>query len=318
MNDFRKSYQQMMNDMPVYSIDVDSVLNEARHKKAVARRRRQAMTSSILVLGLVCLCGFGTVKATGYFGNIIKATGTGFVTADAETMDLAMNEGVSQEACAEVEEAVEAYAAPECIEEAYAAEEPMEAEKGTDRDGVSGAEDMKLKATMIEVVEEELAIEETAVEEMVAEEIENREYSSVEAFRSAEPDAVLVLPTASVKEEVEMTNISVIGTGDTIVYHQRSADGKMVSINVSDYADSLGHVSSYVYDDDVINEREYITEAGYTYTLVDTVDEEGNYCGLHAAIAVGTYEIIVDFWGYSEEEALNMIESMDLTAYITE
>lgn len=281
MNNFRESYQQMMNDMPPYSIDVDSVLSEVRHKKAAARIRRQLMTSSFLTLCLLCLCGVGSAKAAGYFGNVIRVTNTGFATGDAVTMeDAAQQENdnmakMSRKAAGSMEsDAVQQENAGDCLE---------------DMEGIVECREVVV--------------------------LEPREYDSVETFRSAEPDAVLVLP--DIPEEdggIEDMRISVMD--GRIMFYCRTREGRAVSLHVSDYTDSAGHASSIVYGDEIVNEREYITEAGYTYTLIDSVNEEQLYCGLHAAIAVGAYEIIADFWGYSEGEALSMIESMDLTAYI--
>lgn len=176
------------------------------------------------------------------------------------------------------------------------------------------------------------AMAENAPEVMLVEDTV-KEYNSVAAFRAAEATAVIALPDmaeAAVKKETEAAGvksgagdtaeeirISVMSGGDTVMFSEREADGRMIAVRATDYADSEGHSSSTVYGGEVTKEREYITEAGYTYIIINTMDEAGNYQGLHAAIAVGSYEVITDFWGYSEEEALQLLESIDLSVYLS-
>lgn len=290
MNNFRESYQQMMNDMPAYSIDVDSVLNEARHKHVIARQRKQMAGSVVLTLCLLCICGVGSVKAAGYFGNVIRATNTGFATGDAVTMS----------------------------DMARGSEEAMESEESgmeTEEEAIPGRGRSAVQETTADEWEDQSGERQKEVLELESVMIESREYTSVADFRSAEPDAVLVLPDMPEDEsEIEELNISVME--DTILFHCITKEGRAVTLHVSNYVNSQGHASSVVYGDEIVNEREYITQDGYTYTLIDSVNEEQIYCGLHAAAAVGSYEIIADFWGYSEEEALSMIEGMDLTSYL--
>lgn len=313
MNDFREAYQKTMQDIPTYSIDADSVLNEARHRKVVARRRRQTMMSSVLTLCLVCLFAAGTTKAAGLFGNVIKATDRGFVTGDTETMEMALAEEAAETALAEgtgkARSMEEAPAEKVRSQEAPAEAEAVSEEPGSDAMGENEPEVMFVEDTI-------------------------REYDSVAAFRAAEDTAVIALPEAAeimtvrnegeAEEASEETTegtkeiqISVMSDGDMVMFSERTADGKMISVRATDYASTEGHSSSTVYGGEVTNEREYMTEAGYTYTIIDTTDEAGNYEGLHAAIAVGTYEIITDFWGYSEEDALQMLESIDLSVYLS-
>ena len=82
----------------------------------------------------------------------------------------------------------------------------------------------------------------------------------------------------------------------------------------SDYSGTLGHASATAYYDQISNQRQYTTEQGHTYTVIDTVREQDR-TGIHAAIAVNTYEIIVDFYGYTQEAAYQILEQMDLSVY---
>lgn len=59
------------------------------------------------------------------------------------------------------------------------------------------------------------------------------------------------------------------------------------------------------------NERNYTTGQGFVYKLADSPDGEEIY----AAITVGDYELILEFYGYMETEVCEVLESMDLTVY---
>lgn len=58
-----------------------------------------------------------------------------------------------------------------------------------------------------------------------------------------------------------------------------------------------------------------VPKQGYTYTLVDSVKEEGEQLQIHGAVTVGSYEAYIDFMGYTEEEAVQVIESINLSEY---
>ena len=49
--------------------------------------------------------------------------------------------------------------------------------------------------------------------------------------------------------------------------------------------------------------------------VADTPGEEDSPNGIHAAISVGDYELIVDFYGYSEKEAFEVLDHLDLSVY---
>lgn len=49
--------------------------------------------------------------------------------------------------------------------------------------------------------------------------------------------------------------------------------------------------------------------------MVDSVKEEGEQLQIHGAVTVGSYEAYIDFMGYTEEEAVQVIESINLSEY---
>ena len=161
--------------------------------------------------------------------------------------------------------------------------------------------------------------EETAGEEMVqsfteeaeVEEMPVKNYSSFEEFREENED--IILPQPSISAEAEEMSATICGDWAMVRYDM---DGKVVWVERTDYADTQGHASSKVFPGGVCNERQYTTAQGYTYTLVDSVKEsEDDPLQIHGAVSVGTYEAYIDFMGYTEEEAKEMIESIDLSLY---
>lgn len=127
MNDFKDCYQTAVNDMGMpgmkeLHIDASSCMDEGRHNRWVIRQMRRTVTTAFSAACLVFLCGFGTVKAAEYIGNVIKVNEWGFESADAATMarNKADNTGLSI-ISEEVELAVDANAESEISGEGEAA-----------------------------------------------------------------------------------------------------------------------------------------------------------------------------------------------------
>ncbi len=86
MNDFKTTYQEAM-EQSVMHVDADSVLAYGRRKERAKRRRRSVLVTAgslVLLVGI----SFGPVDAAGYFKNIIRWKDNGFVSADADTMQV--------------------------------------------------------------------------------------------------------------------------------------------------------------------------------------------------------------------------------------
>lgn len=291
MNDFQEIYKSSMNHLTAFTIDASTVLDEVKHRKRVARRRRQMLSSAVVTCSLLLVCGFGTVKAASYMKNVIWVTETGFASRDTKTLEQArMAEGMTAEEYAESSAA-----------QALTGEE-------LETEAISGAEAMPMQ--------EMLQTQEAAKEEVMAadsaEDSGFREYDNLAEFETNET-AAIAMP--EIEGETESIRIFASISGEDVILLQHMKDGKMVQVRSVSYADSVGHSSATVYGDTVANGREYTTAAGYTYQLIDTIDEKEQSSGVHAAITVGNYEVFADFWGYSQEQALKMIESMDLSVY---
>ncbi len=91
MNDFRSEYQSAVQDMDTLGmkeihIDALSVMDEGRHRKRMIRKVQRMTATTFSAVCVIFLCGFGTVKAAEYIGNVIKVSEWGFESGDAATM----------------------------------------------------------------------------------------------------------------------------------------------------------------------------------------------------------------------------------------
>ncbi len=91
MNDFRSEYQSAVQDMDTLGmkeihIDALSVMDEGRHRKRMRKKVQRMTATTFSAVCVIFLCGFGTVKAAEYIGNVIKVSEWGFESGDAATM----------------------------------------------------------------------------------------------------------------------------------------------------------------------------------------------------------------------------------------
>ena len=287
MNDFRNCYQSAVKDMGIlgmkdFHMDASQCMDKGRHNRRMIRRMRRSAATVFSAACVVFLCGFGTVKAAEYFENVIQVKEWGFESADAATM--ARNEA----------EDAQAYIVSE------------EVGSPVQNGGSKGAADGRVR----EAVPEEKEAVQSLAEEVEVEEMPVKNYSSFEEFQKNED---IIFPQPSISTEAEEMRVTVCGEWAMIRYDM---DGKVIWVERTDYADTQGHASSKVFPGGVCNERHYTTAQGYTYTLVDSVKEdEDDQLQIHGAVSVGTYEAYIDFVGYTEEEAKEIIESIDLSLY---
>lgn len=281
MNEFKDCYQSAVKDMGIlgmkeFHIEASQCMDEGRHHRRMMRRMRRSAATAFSAACVVFLCGFGTVKAAEYFENIIKVKEWGFESADAATM--ARNE----------EENDQAYIVSEEVGRAVETGRNKKADEAGEEEAVQGF------AESVEV-----------------EEIPVKNYSSFQEFREENED--IIFPQPSISTRAEEMSATVCGNWAMIRY---DLDGKVVWVERTDYADTKGPASSKVFPGGICNERQYTTAQGYTYTLVDSIKEdEDDQLQIHGAVSVGTYEAYIDFAGYTEEEAKEIIESIDLSLY---
>ena len=329
MNDFKDCYQSAVKDMNMlgmkeFHIDASSCMDERRHSRWVIRQMRRTMTTAFSAVCVVFLCGFGTVKAAEYIGNVIKVNEWGFESADAATAaTMARNEAAGGSPYI-ISEEVELTEENENVEIEAADADTAAADAAAMQDSVSSRENSGLASAEVTAAGEpaenilddeseiELMKQKKASEETEIQEVSVNNYASLAEFEENE-DIIFPQPLLNMEDGVEVTSVTVCGDWAMARY---DADGKVIWVERTDYAGTSGHASSKVFPGGICNERQYTTAQGYTYTLVDSVKEnEDEQLQIHGAVTVGTYEAYVDFIGYTEEEAVRIIESIDLSEY---
>lgn len=296
MNDFQKIYQESIEGLPGFSLDASTVLDEVRHRKRVVKRRRQMFSSALVTCSLLLVCGIGSITTADYFRNRSMTDTQSRFAAGAEAGVTGIESGTE----AGIREEAALLEAPVggAENQAAAAAAPMSGELMEDVSGLQGKQ-------------ESAAVER---EEAAAEEF--RQYHTIEEFRSRE-SAALALPVIPQGEIENLVIYVTAGAADReeVSFYQKMQDGKAVQIQTVRYADSQSRDPAREYGAEAVNEREYTTQAGFTYHLVDTAGEIALNRGVHAAISVDHFEMYADFWGYTQEQVQNMLESMDLSVY---
>lgn len=167
--------------------------------------------------------------------------------------------------------------------------------------------EQRLEAVIAETDETEPEFEEC--------EITAREYDSLESF-CQEEDITVPLPDLQLVsgDTVE----AYINVYDSQLYISLwDTQGKSVSLMQMDHRGELAYASSSTYGGEAVNERNYTTGQGYTYKVIDIM-EEGQLCDIECAISLYGRDLLVGFRGYTQEEAYKVLESMDLGSYIVD
>lgn len=271
MNDFEKIYKDMFTEIPSLEISAESVMNEARHRKMAANKRKKH-AAMLLLFGVMSVGTVGTVSAAvNYHQSVIQVDEYGFRTGDAVTM--AQNDRI---------------------------------EGGEDCGWEDETEFLRSRENR---KQGEI---ETQIDEPEIEEIPSFTYDSIDSFR-AESDVTAALPNPEVfqgKLECE----EIIVSGDFLLAMLSAGDKKII-LHQMDYRGSTAHASAVQYSDKVCNERNFTTQMGFQYLLVDSENPTQQLPNIHAAISVAERELILDFEGFSAEEVYRILENLDLTVY---
>ncbi len=154
------------------------------------------------------------------------------------------------------------------------------------------------------------------IEQLEAKVMSQTEYSSLEEFKEAEQIPIALPETDLLGEQVISEYYVVLG--DHYLKARIETEGRFFMLDQVYFGNTDGHVSSTVYPEGVCNERSYTTIKGYTYTIIDSVCEQGECPDIHAAISIGDYELIANFTGYTQEEAYVILDNIDLSVYLNE
>lgn len=279
---------------------------EKRYKKAVIR---QWVTVAASAAVLFVLCSAGSQAAKNYSKSFIFADENGFRTADEQTaLDQAASsydEDAMMETMTEDVEDMPMLTALEGDEGAvYDEGADAQTKQADESDSRDFYEEYQQQAAEYDGDDPEI----TDGEGM---EISTVQYNSRQDLLAS--GITCSLPDRYLFGEITRERYYVVGD-DYLMVDIESGD-KTFYMDQSYFGNSSGHATSTVYGEKLTNKRNYVTKDGYLYVVADTPGEEGSPNGIHAAISVGDYELIVDFYGYSEKEAFEILDHLDLSVY---
>lgn len=160
------------------------------------------------------------------------------------------------------------------------------------------------------IYEDEPAELSDAVEIVELDEMMNLQFDSVEDFQRECPDRIIALPALEAQEE----EVHVVG--DMIYVRYRISENQCIDLQCFDYHGTQGHSAAVSFGEEICNERSYTTSQGFTYTLIDgVIDPEDGEQRIHGAVSVEYYEIFINFYGFEEDEAQQVLEGIDLSLY---
>lgn len=307
MKSFKKEYRQAMDAIQTPQFDPGKMKKaEKRYKKAVIR---QWITVAASAAVLFVLCSAGSQAAKNYSKSFIFADENGFRTADEQTaldqVASSYDEDAMMETMSEDVEDMPMLTALEGDEGAvYDEGADAQAKQADESDSGNFYEECQQEAAEYDGDDPEI----TDGEGM---EISTVQYNSRQDLLAS--GITCSLPDRYLFEEITRERYYVVGD-DYLMVDIESGD-KTFYMDQSYFGNSSGHATSTVYGEKLTNKRNYVTKDGYLYVVADTPGEEDSPNGIHAAISVGDYELIVDFYGYSEKEAFEVLDHLDLSVY---
>ncbi|MCH5274747.1 MAG: hypothetical protein J1E65_02815 [Lachnospiraceae bacterium] len=119
----------------------------------------------------------------------------------------------------------------------------------------------------------------------------------------------LALPEEELTGEWKPEDYTLAEDGSLLI--RLETEEKLLLLHQYYYDDASADAFTAAYADELRNGRSYTTEQGFVYKMADSHGGRE----IHVAIAVGDYELILDFYGYTETEVCEVLESMDLAVY---
>ena len=307
MKSFKKEYRQAMDAIQTPQFDPEKMKKaEKRYKKAVIR---QWVTVAASAAVLFVLCSAGSQAAKNYSKSFIFADENGFRTADEQTaLDQAASsydEDAMMETMSEDVDDMPMLTTLEGDEGAvYDEGADAQAKQADESDSRDFYEECQQEAAEYDGDDPEIT--DGADMEITTVQYNSRQDLLASGITCSLPDRYLF-------GEITRERYYVVGD-DYLMVDIESGD-KTFYMDQSYFGNSSGHATSTVYGEKLTNKRNYVTKDGYLYVVADTPGEEDSPNGIHAAISVGDYELIVDFYGYSEKEAFEVLDHLDLSVY---
>lgn len=308
MKNFKEAYKETMDSIPVPGFRTEEISEENSKKRILPYRRKRYMAAAAFAGGIFVIYTLGGVAAAGYARSLVRVDENGFQTMDMDTALLQQEMQLSRiTAEGDGEEVNVDGTAAACMEDSGMADlAKIEESADSMMSGrMAGAEE-HVENTADAASEEEKLQSQNPLNDCA---LYEQKYTSFEEF-AKEHDIPLALPAESLLEELKQEEYVLFGNDNLLV--RLETKESVLLLHQSYYGDTLGHVSATAYTGGVSNERTYTTLQGFAYKLADSQDGEE----IHAAIAVGYYELILDFYGYGEQEVYEVLEDMDLTVYL--
>ena len=151
-------------------------------------------------------------------------------------------------------------------------------------------------------------VEECSIREMGA-----REYKSLQDFQT---ESGIIVPVPDLQLVGGDTAEQIIHVFDNQVHICIQDDQeRSFTILQVDHRNDMAYAAASAYSGEAANERNYTTAQGYTYKVIDIMDGD-ELTNIECAVSLYGRDLMVGFYGYTEEEAYSVLRTIDLGLYI--
>lgn len=305
MKKFKEVYKEAVDRIPVPGFRTEEISEENQRKRSLPYRRKRHMAAAAFAGGIFVIYTLGGVAVAGYVRSLVRVDESGFQTMDMNTALLtAGTEEVQEDA--EEADSEEGGIVTLAETEGTSVETADSGMIGRMADASDSAGDSD--AAVLEDAEIAMG-QENSQSQLMSECRKEQKYASYETF-TEEHAVPLALPGESLPGELKQEEYILVGENSLLV--RLETEESVLLLHQFCYGNASESLSKEDSPGGVCNERTYTTLQGFAYKLVDSSEGEET----HAAIAVGDYELILDFYGYTEKEIHEVLEDMDLSVYL--
>ncbi len=188
-----------------------------------------------------------------------------------------------------------------------------ETAKADSREGIPDTASI-LKEGGVFSIEDGIPEEEIEVEEY---EMETEEYDSLEEFWTRSDAAADVPDVTLLGKEFTSERVYVIDGGRDI-FITLSNDDVCFSLTQADNRGYESYSSATSFMGESQNERNFVNSEGFSYLVMDSVDEEGAVLSVNAAISVNGRDLTLSFQGFDLAVIEETLYHLDLSVYFQE
>lgn len=147
-------------------------------------------------------------------------------------------------------------------------------------------------------------------------EIQAQEYDSLKEF-DERSGVIMPLPDLQLVGGDDAKQYIHVLDSQVYVRIQDDDQDRYFSLVQMDHRNDLAYAAASAYSGVAENERNYTTAQGYTYKVIDLMEGD-ELLSIECAISLYGRDILAGFFGYTQEEAYAVLESIDLGIYINE